>query len=170
LQRSLERSHRSPWRSRSTTNSGKGVESFHGENLFNLFLEEQKMGTLGLTGAFAAGLVLAVGPSSLPIISVIAGYVIGAEEERRLPRLLGFLAGIVVAGIILGIIFAGAGWLLGTVIGPAWNGIIGLVLLVMGLRLLRVLKFRGIAFQTERQKVGSPWAAFLFGMPFVFAI
>jgi len=40
------------------------------------------MGTLGLTGAFAAGLVLAVGPSSLPIISVIAGYVIGAEEER----------------------------------------------------------------------------------------
>ena len=128
------------------------------------------MGTLGLTGAFAAGLVLAVGPSSLPIISVIAGYVIGAEEERRLPRLLGFLAGIVVAGIILGIIFAGAGWLLGTVIGPAWNGIIGLVLLVMGLRLLRVLKFRGIAFQTERQKVGSPWAAFLFGMPFVFAI
>jgi len=92
LQRSLERSHRSPWRFRSTINSGKGVESFHGENLFNLFLEEQKMGTLGLTGAFAAGLVVVVGPSSLPIISVIAGYVIGAEEERRLPRLLGFLA------------------------------------------------------------------------------
>jgi len=40
-----------------------------------------------------------------------------------LPRLRGFLAGIVVVGIILGIIFAGAGWLLGTVIGPAWNGI-----------------------------------------------
>ncbi len=128
------------------------------------------MGTLGLTGAFAAGLVLAVGPSSLPIISVITGYVIGAEEKRGLPRLLGFLAGIVVAGIILGIIFAGASLLIGSVIGPAWNGIIGLVLVVMGLRLLRVLRFRGIAFRTERRQVGSTWAAFFFGMPFVFAI
>ncbi len=128
------------------------------------------MGTLGLTGAFAAGLVLAVGPSSLPIISVITGYVIGAEEKRGLPRLLGFLAGIVAAGIILGIIFAGASLLIGTVIGPAWNGIIGLVLVVMGLRLLRVLRFRGIAFRTERRQVGSMWAAFFFGMPFVFAV
>ena len=128
------------------------------------------MGTLELTGAFAAGLVLAVSPSSLPIISVITGYIIGAEEKRGCPRLLAFLAGIVVAGIILGIIFAGAGWLLGTIIGPAWNGIIGLVLVVMGLQLLRVFRFRGIAFRTERRQVGSPWAAFLFGMPFVFAV
>ena len=74
------------------------------------------------------------------------------------------------AGMGLGIIFAAAGWLLGTVIGPAWNGLIGLILVVMGLRLLRILRFRGIALQTERRQVTTLSTAFFFGAPFVFAL
>jgi hypothetical protein len=101
---------------------------------------------------------------------VITGYVLGAEQRRGWPRLVAFLAGIVVAGLALGIVFAAAGRLLGTVIGPAWNGLIGLILVVMGLRLLRILKFKGIAIRTERRQVATLSAAFLFGVPFVFAL
>ncbi len=127
-------------------------------------------GTLGVLGALVAGLTVALSPSSLPLIPVITGYVLGAEQRQGWARLVAFLAGIVVAGMVLGIIFAAAGRRLGTVIGPAWNGLIGLILVVMGLRLLRILKFRGIALQTERRQVTTLSAAFFFGAPFVFAL
>ncbi len=127
-------------------------------------------GTLGVLGALVAGLTVALSPSSLPLIPVITGYVLGAEQRRGGPRLVAFLAGIVVAGMVLGIVFAAAGWLLGTVIGSAWNGLIGLILVVMGLRLLHILRFRGIALQTKRRQVTTLSAAFFFGVPFVFAL
>ncbi len=127
-------------------------------------------GFFGLLGALVAGLTVALSPSSLPLIPVITGYVLGAEQRRGWARLVAFLAGIVVAGMVLGIIFAAASRLLGTVIGPAWNGLIGLILVVMGLRLLRILRFRGIALQTERRQVVTLSAAFFFGAPFVFAL
>ena len=54
-------------------------------------------GTLGVLGALVAGLTVALSPSSLPLIPVITGYVLGAEQRRGWPRLVAFLAGIVVA-------------------------------------------------------------------------
>jgi cytochrome c biogenesis protein CcdA len=127
-------------------------------------------GALGMFGALVAGLVVALSPSSLPLIAVITGYVLGAEGRQGWTRLVAFLAGMMVAGVMLGLVFAAAGWLLGTVIGPAWNGLIGLLLVAMGLRLLGLLRFRGIALQTEHRQVTTLSAAFFFGMPFVFAL
>jgi cytochrome c biogenesis protein CcdA len=127
-------------------------------------------GVLGVFSALVAGLVVALSPSTLPLIAVITGYVLGAEAGRGWTRLAAFLAGIMVAGLVLGIVFGAAGWLLGSVIGPAWNGLIGLLLVVMGLRLLGILKFRGIALRTERRQMATCSAAFFFGMPFVFAL
>lgn len=128
------------------------------------------LGPSSLVGAFIAGLIVALGPGSLGLVPVITGYVLGAGPRQGWVRLVAFLAGIVVAGMILGAVFAAAGWLVGVVIGPAWHGLIGVMLIVMGLRLLRLLRFKGIALRAERRHVSNPVAAFFFGMPFVFAL
>lgn len=137
---------------------------------FDILSIDPGVETSSLIGALLAGLVVAVSPGSLGLIPIITGYVLGGESERDWTRLVAFLAGIVVAGMVLGAVFAAAGWLLGAVIGPLWNGLIGLVLIVMGLRLLRLLRFKGIALRPEHRRVADPVAAFVFGMPFVFAL
>lgn len=125
---------------------------------------------VGLLGVFVAGVMVAVSPSALPLIPVLTGYVLGAAPRRGWKRLVAFLAGIVVAGLVLGLVFATASWLIGTLIGPAWNAVIGVALVVMGLRMLRLIRFKGIAIRTKRRQVTSPLAAFCFGVPFVFAL
>lgn len=150
------------------------------EQSVSLEISENAMGELlthgwdtnvvSLLGVFVAGVMMSVNPGALPLIPIITGYVLGAEPRRGRLRLAAFLAGIVVAGMALGLVFATASGLIGTFIGPVWNGVIGIVLVVMGLRLLRLVRFKGIAVRTARRQVTTPLAAFFFGIPFVFAL
>ncbi len=98
------------------------------------------------------------------------GYVLGVGPRRSWERLVAFLAGMVVAGLVLGLVFASTSWLIGILAGPACNAVIGMALGVMGLRMLRLIRFKGIATRPKPRQVTNPLAAFFFGMPFVFAL
>lgn len=126
---------------------------------------------LGVLGGFIAGVLVAFSPSSLPLIPVIMGYLVGKKEERRSLHLLSFLSGIVTAGMLLGGVFALMSHLIGGLIGPVWNLGIAILLGVMGLRMLGVIRFKTPAFRPKHRK-GDPslLQAFFLGMPFVFAL
>ncbi len=126
---------------------------------------------LGVFGGFTAGVLVVFSPSSLPLIPVVIGYLVGKKEERRYLHLFSFLAGIVTAGMLLGGAFALMSHLIGGLIGPVWNLGIAILLGVMGFRMLGVIRFKTPAFRPKHQE-GDPsfLQAFFFGMPFVFAL
>jgi cytochrome c-type biogenesis protein len=129
----------------------------------------QFLSTITLTGfflVFLAGLAMAFNPRSLMIIPVIAGYLVGPVENRSFNRAVAFVLGMTVADVGLGVLFAYIGQGVEAIFGPRWDIVIGVVLIVLGLRWLNLLRFRTVGYEMEPKKPGSFGSAFLLGIPF----
>lgn len=129
----------------------------------------QILSTISLTGfilVFLAGLVMAFNPRSLLIIPVIAGYLAGPAETKAFNRVVAFVLGMTIADAGLGVLFAYIGQGVAAIFGPRWESIIGIVLIILGLRWLNLIRFRTVGRKMELKKVGSFSGAFLLGIPF----
>ena len=127
---------------------------------------------LALGVAALAGLVAAFGPSTYPLIPAILGYEVAVAEDRpaAVYRALFIVAGMVVVGAAIGA-FAGA---LGLAVAR-WIAdrlalsyiVTALVMLVLGLRFLRLLRFPvpGLT-PREANGAGGAWESLLLGMSF----
>ncbi len=116
------------------------------------------------------GLVMAFNPRSLMVIPVIVSYLSvqreGEGNAGSFSRAIAFVLGMTFADVLLGVLFALIGKRVGLIFGPRWEILIGIVLIVLGLRWLKVFKFRGIGFEMKGKKAGSIAGAFFLGIPF----
>ncbi len=119
---------------------------------------------------FLVGLAMAFNPRSLGIVPVLVGYIAGARDttkpERAFARSIAFVLGMTVADVTLGVLFALIGMKISSIFGPRWEFLIGIVLLVLGLRWLNVLRFRTVGYEFKPKKTGTVFGAFLLGIPF----
>jgi len=121
---------------------------------------------VGFVLVFLAGLVMAFNPRSLLIIPVIAGYLAGPAEHTSFSRAFAFVIGMSAADVGLGVLFAYIGQGAASIFGPRWEIVIGVVLIILGLRWLNLLHFRTIGRELRVTKTGSFVGAFLLGIPF----
>lgn len=103
---------------------------------------------LGLGLAALAGLALGLSPATYPLVPVVVGYAGGDQgiTRRRAALLsLAFVLGITTVYVVLGALWGSFGMLLLNLLSRSlwlWYGIGAAALLVMGLRMLGVLRFR----------------------------
>jgi cytochrome c-type biogenesis protein len=133
--------------------------------------------------AFAAvallGLLIGVAPSSLPLVSVVVGYVAGRDETpgslfraRGMLFSLGFVLGMTTVDAAIGALFG----FLGAVVLQVLTGylalinlVIALILTVIALALLRVVRVPWPSRRATPREVRSISGAYLLGIPFGFS-
>jgi cytochrome c-type biogenesis protein len=71
-----------------------------------------------------------------------------------------------VADVGLGVLFAYIGQGSAAIFGPRWEIVIGVVLILLGLRWLNLLRFRTVGRERELKKAHGFAGAFLLGIPF----
>lgn len=126
--------------------------------------------------ALVAGVLMGVSPASFPAWSVVVGYVLGGREQKRgraFLLTLAFVLGIATVYTALGAFFAVAGQGLQTVLKfvssrlPLWNGLIGLLLLLIGLHMARLHRFNLPSLMNPIiRRAESPGGAYILGIPF----
>ncbi len=125
---------------------------------------------IGFGLVFLVGLAMAFNPRSLSIVPVLVGYIAGArdttEPERAFVKTIAFVLGMTIADVALGILFALIGKKVSAIFGPRWEFLIGIVLIVLGLRWLNVLRFRTVGYELKPRSAGTVLGAFLLGVPF----
>jgi cytochrome c-type biogenesis protein len=133
--------------------------------------------------AFAAvallGLLMGVAPSSLPLVSVVVGYVAGRDETpeslcraRGALFALGFVLGMTTVDAAIGALFGFLGAIVVQVLAgylALINFVIALLLTGIALALLRVVRVPWPALHTTRREVRSIGGAYLLGIPFGFS-
>lgn len=127
---------------------------------------------IALGMAALAGLVAAFGPSTFPLIPAVIGYGATLAEDRRsaLSRAAMIAVGMIAVDASLGA-FAGA---LGEVVArtmathlAASYALGALVALILGLRFLRVLRFRVPSATVSEARAHAPvWEPFALGLAF----
>lgn len=132
---------------------------------------------LGFALVALAGLTMAIAPSSLPLFSVVAGYVVGQAgdvqfEKTRLRGLwlsLGFVLGMATVDAALGALFG----LLGSVVIQILTSYLGLtnfviaaLLVFLGLALLRKIRVTVPVLRPALRHTDSFGAAYVLGIPF----
>jgi cytochrome c-type biogenesis protein len=121
--------------------------------------------------ALLLGLLATFSPATFPLAPVIVGY-IGSSTRARASawgRALAFLAGVSLVTVAVGALFGAAGVLAQMLIGgnlAIWNGLAGLVTLLVGLGALGVVPLP-LRCAVIPRTVGSSWlGAFTLGLPF----
>lgn len=129
----------------------------------------------------AAGLMIAIAPSSLPLVSVVTGYTAGqgagtqeTDGVRRgwrtgLALAFGFVLGLATVDAAIGGLFGLIGFgVIAALAGyrVAINLFIAAILLVMALTLLRVVRIRLPVLQPELRPAASFGGAYALGIPF----
>lgn len=123
-----------------------------------------------------AGLVMGVAPSSLPLFSVIAGYVGGQETERvphgrlRALRLsAGFVLGMATVDAAIGVLFGLLGYAVIQALASylaVTNLILAALLVILGLALLRKIHIVIPVLHPSPRKVDTFGSAYALGVPF----
>lgn len=123
-----------------------------------------------------AGLIMGVAPSSLPLASVVAGYVGGQsrdeDADQRMAGLrlsAGFVLGVATVDAATGVVFGFLGFTIIRVLAGALvitNLVLAVVLLLLGLVLLRKLRIVTPVRKTRPRRVDSFKAAYTLGIPF----
>ena len=139
----------------------------------------QSVGTISLFSfglALLAGLSMGVSPSAFPVWSAVTGYVLGGETRSRRQAFalaMAFVLGIATVYSAFGVLFVIAGQVLQVVFKfvasrlPLWNGLIGLLLLVIGLHMARIRRFTLPALMTPVfRRAETPAGAYVLGIPF----
>ena len=123
-----------------------------------------------------AGLIMGVAPSSLPLFSVVMGTMAARRESgeeatkwQSLSFPSGFVLGIASVDTVVGALFG----FLGMVVIQALAGSlaltnlgIGLLLVVIGLALLRLIRVPGLRLGVEPRTAASFGGGYLMGIPF----
>ena len=121
--------------------------------------------------AFFLGLLATLTPATFPLAPVVVGY-IGSSARARASawgRALAFLAGVSLVTVAVGALFGAAGVLAQTLIGgnlAIWNGLAGVVTLLVGLGALGVVPLPLRCFAIPRTAGSSLLGAFMLGLPF----
>ena len=129
-----------------------------------------------------AGLMMGIAPSSLPLMSVVAGYTVGAasegvERRKTVPAQwrgglilsLGFVLGMATVDAAVGGLFGLLGYSLLAVLAEyraVTNFIIAAVLVVIGLALLRTIRIPLPVPRPELRPAASFGGAYALGIPF----
>jgi cytochrome c-type biogenesis protein len=130
---------------------------------------------LGFALVALAGLIMGVAPSSLPLASVIAGYVGGqarsgdAGTRRGLWSSAGFVLGLASVDAAIGVLFGLLGFAIIRILAGSLaitNLVLAAILLVMGLALLRKIHIVLPVLRPKPRPVGSFAAAYALGIPF----
>lgn len=119
-----------------------------------------------------AGLVMGLAPSTLVLVPVVAGMVVGEERKTRgraLALSVAFVLGIATVDAALGALFG----LLGDVVieaaaraVPLWSLLIAAILAVMGLALLRKIRVRLPVVKRGLREAETVGGAYALGIPF----
>lgn len=125
----------------------------------------------------AAGLLMGVAPSSLPMYSVVVGSVAArtaesARARRGLLFALGFVLGLASADALIGALFGFFGQAVITALAGKlglMNLLIGLLLAVIGLALLRLIRVPWLRLNAKPRELKSFGGAFGLGVPFGFS-
>jgi cytochrome c-type biogenesis protein len=130
---------------------------------------------LGLGLAALAGVALGLSPATYPLVPVVVGYAGGEKSvtRRRAATLsLAFVLGITTVYVVLGALWGSFGLLLLRLLSSSlwlWYGIGAAVLLLMGLRLLGLLRFKVPLLAPPDPETGrrrGVLGAYLLGLPF----
>ncbi|MDA8248593.1 MAG: sulfite exporter TauE/SafE family protein [Rhodospirillales bacterium] len=131
---------------------------------------------LGFALVALAGLIMGVAPSSLPLASVVAGYVGGQsrdeEAHKRMTGLrlsAGFVLGVATVDAAIGVFFGFLGFTIIRVLAGALvitNLVLAVVLVLLGLALLRKIRIVIPVPRPRPWHVDSFKAAYALGIPF----
>jgi len=129
------------------------------------------MSALAVAAVALAGLLVGVAPSSLPLYSVVGGYVGGQADGRARGILLsaGFVLGQATIDAAIGILFGFLGLTVIITIArylALTNFVIAAVLAVFGLALLRKIHIVAPRLRPEARRVDTFAAAYALGIPF----
>ena len=123
-----------------------------------------------------AGLTMGVAPSSLPLFSVVVGYVAGQAEEQestaRAKGLLlagGFVLGIATVDAAIGALFGFLGYAVIQTLASylaLTNLFLAALLVFLGLVFLRKIRIRLPVLRPEIRRLDSFTAAYALGIPF----
>ena len=123
-----------------------------------------------------AGLIMGVAPSSLPLASVVAGYVGGQNREPAanasatgLRLSLGFALGLATVDLAIGVFFGFLGFAIIRVLAGSLavtNLALAVLLVVLGLALLRKIRIVIPVMRPSARPVASFGKAYALGIPF----
>ncbi len=144
-------------------------------DLLTFFDQTSVLSPIGFAVVALAGLVMGVAPSSLPLYSIVVGYVSGQEAERVKARArgvylsLGFVLGMATVDAAVGALFG----FLGSVVIETLtsylvltNLVLALLLVVLGLVLLRRIRIVWPALRPMMRRVDNFRGAYALGIPF----
>jgi cytochrome c-type biogenesis protein len=131
---------------------------------------------IGFALVAAAGLVMGVAPSSLPLASVVAGYVGGQARgpdvsawRKGLQLSTGFILGLATVDTAIGVLFGFLGTTAIRLVAGSLavtNLFLAALLVVLGLALLRKIRIILPVLRPVPRRVGSFRAAYALGIPF----
>lgn len=131
----------------------------------------QHAGIAALVVSFLTGFLFSFNPVALAAIPVSLAYVTKARAPRQALVFGGmFIAGMVLAHVLLGAAAGFGGQGLESLLGRYWGVVLGPWLILMGLFWPGWIRmpFKGLSFRGKRA-TGS-WGAFALGVPFAIAI
>lgn len=145
-------------------------------DLDSWFQQISVVSPIGFALVALAGIIMGLAPSSLPIASVIGGYVAGQSRDRETnTRMLGlwlsagFVLGMATVDTAIGVLFGFLGFALIRMLSGSLaitNLVLAALLLVVGLALLRKIHIVIPIVRPTPKPVESFRAAYLLGIPF----
>ncbi len=150
------------------------------ETLGGWIYETPATSPLAFGAAAAAGLLMGLTPTTLPLVPVVFGYVLGEGQatpsyrrSRGLSLAAAFVLGVASVDAAIGFLFGLLGYYVARLLQAylsLTNLLIAVGLAIMGLALLRVIRLRLPVPRPKLRQAGSLSGAYLLGMPFGVAI
>jgi cytochrome c-type biogenesis protein len=121
--------------------------------------------------AFLTGLVFSFNPVALASIPVSLAYVTkGRDKGQALLFGAMFIAGMILAHVVLGLIAGLGGKWVADIAGRGWGLFLGPLLIVLGLMWAGWLRIPLPSFGFRASRPAAAWGAFLLGIPFAIAV
>lgn len=121
--------------------------------------------------AFLTGLVFSFNPVALASIPVSLAYVTrGRDKGQALLFGAMFMAGMILAHVVLGVIAGLGGKWVTDLAGRGWGLFLGPLLIVLGLMWVGWLRIPLPSFGFRASRPAAAWGAFLLGIPFAIAV
>jgi len=121
--------------------------------------------------AFLTGLVFSFNPVALASIPVSLAFVTrGRDKGQALLFGAMFVAGMILAHVVLGLIAGLGGKWVADIAGRSWGLFLGPLLIVLGLMWAGWLRIPLPSFGFRASRPAAAWGAFLLGIPFAVAV